>query len=248
MSAIKILVIEDDELIAQDISQNLTKAGYEVIGNVDSCTRAMEIANNNLPDLAFLDIEIAGDKDGIETAKELQKIGEFPFIFLTQFSDTETIKRAFDVKPANYLNKPFTGQQLIVSIQLALFNASHGSSGNTIAQETIPENIIFKNKLLLKDDKGTFKKYDISEILYIEAGRAYCIIHTTKGKLTQSINMKAMEEKINHPQLIKVHRSYVVNLDAIDGVKGNILLVNDEEVPVSEQYKESVFKLLPFVK
>lgn len=251
MSAIKILIVEDEELIAEDIFNKLTKEGYEVIASVNSCEKAIEAAKNNMPDLAFLDVEIEGNKDGIETAKELQKLGEFPVIFLTQFADKETIKRAAEVGPANYLNKPFTEQQLHVSINIALINAANEKNtfiDNNNKQKEAPEALSIQNKLFLKDDKGIFRKYHIDEILFIEAGRAYCYIYTSKGKLMQSINMKAMEEKINHPKLMRVHRSYVVNIDVIDGIKGNLLIINDDEIPVSEQYREEVFKNLQLVK
>lgn len=251
MPAIKILIVEDEELIAEDISAKLTNEGYDVIAAVDSCEKAIEAVKNNMPDLAFLDVEIEGNKDGIDTAKELQKLGEFPIIFLTQFSDKETLNRALEVRPANYLNKPFIEKQLLVSIQIALYNAANEKIAfidENSKQEEIPETLLKQNHLFLKDDKGIFRKYNIVEILFIEAGRAYCYIHTSRGKLTQSINMKAMEEKMNHPKLMRVHRSYVVNIDAIDGIKGNLLIINDDEIPVSEQYREEVFKHLQLVK
>jgi len=249
MASTKILIVEDEILIAEDIAGKLVNAGYEVTGTVDNCDDALQSVNSNPPDLIFLDINIAGDKDGIETAIELRKIDNFLLIFLTHLDDEKTVRRAMEQKPANYLSKPFTEQQLHISIQTALLNIAENKTASfNGGEETEIGNVALPNKLFLRDKNGAFQKYDIDDILYIEADRAYCNIHTKKGSLTQATNMNAMNEKMNHRKLVRVHRSYIVNIENIDSVKGNTLIIEKNEIPVSEQYKDSVFKQLRLVR
>lgn len=246
MSSIKILIVEDEELIAEDMANKLTKFGYEVTDCVDNCNDALLSAKNNLPDLIFLDIMIAGELDGIETAVKLKEIDDFPIIFLTNLSDDKTLQRAEVTNPAAYLLKPFSAEQLNVSIRTALHNSVEKRKAvfKDVAVES-PDTLVKKDTLFLKDSQGIFRKYHIADILYIEADRAYCDINLKNGTmLKQATNMKAMGEKINHPNLIKVHRSCIANIDNVDGVRGNELLFGEKKILISEPYREEVFKRL----
>lgn len=250
MGAIKILIVEDESLIAEDIALKLTNSGYEVTATVDNCEAAIESAKTNQPDIAFLDIEITGEKDGIETAKGLREIGNVAVIFLTKFYDTKMIQKAMAVKPANYLNKPFTEHQLYSSIQMAIYNTVKDREvypGET-ASEKVPESLLINDTFYLKDTGGTFQKFNIHDILYIKAGRAYCDIYTKSGKFMQTVNMKSIGEKMGHPKLVQAHRSYIVNIDAIEAVKGNTLIIDKEEIPVGGDYKETIFKRLQLIR
>ena len=251
MSSIKILIVEDEELIAEDMANKLTKFGYEVTDCVDNCNDALLSAKNNLPDLIFLDIMIARELDGIETAIKLKEIDDFPIIFLTNLSDDKTLQRAEVTNPAAYLLKPFSAEQLNVSIRTALRNSVEKRKAvfKDVAVES-PDSLVKKDTLFLKDTQGTYIKYKIAEILFIEAGRAYCDIYLKDGtKLTQSSNMGVMNAKINHPDLIRVHRSHTVNIENIDAIKGkgNILVLSGHEVPVSDSFKEELLKRLQLI-
>ncbi len=250
MSTLKILIVEDEELIVESLSSTLKKLEYEVIGTADTCEKAILIVKESSPDLIFLDIDIFGDKDGIETAQLINDIGDFPVIFLTNYQDLETIKRAEKTNPADYLVKPFNEYQLHVSIQRAIFNYSKNRkaiAGEELSKD-IPEQLPKGNIFFLKDTKGNYKKYNISEILFIRAGRAYCDIFISNGEtITQSIPMTKTWNNFNHENLVQVHRSYVVNVEAIKGVKGNILLIGDHSIPISLPFKDAIFKYLNFV-
>lgn len=247
MASVKVLIIEDEELIAEDMANKLTKFGYEITDYVETCADALESIKRTPPDVIFLDIIIAGEYDGIDTALKIKAIEDFPIIFLSNISDSNTLQRALATNPANYLKKPFTPDQLHISVQTALFNhAEKRRVGINDAFIENPEALVRKDKLFLKDANDTYRKYDISNILFIEADRAYCHIYMADGtKLTQSVNMGAMSVKINHPNLIRVHRSHIVNIDNVDAVKGNVLILGKHEVIVSETFKEEVFKHLP---
>lgn len=104
---IKILIVEDELIIAQDMIDILEKMGYEVMENAMDAEETFEILSKDTPDLILLDINLSGGRDGIDIAKEINEKYKIPFIFTTSYTDGLTIERAKEVKPLNYLVKPF---------------------------------------------------------------------------------------------------------------------------------------------
>lgn len=249
MSAVKILVVEDDLLISEEIATVLRRAGYDVTSVVDSCTEALDSVRINPPDLIFMDIQISGDCDGIETAKRVKNLGNYPVIFLTNIHDKETVKRAMTVNPANYLAKPFTAAQLLVSIEHALLNISENKVATLEPQPSAQTSFIsLPDIVFIKDSFNNYKKQEIADILYIQANRAYCTIHTLNERFVQSSNMSHIAEKINHPHLIQVSRSHIVNMTKIDGIKGNLVLINGAEIKMGGHYRDVFLQKLNLVR
>jgi DNA-binding NarL/FixJ family response regulator len=116
----KILVAEDDALIAMSIREVLSLFGFEVVGVAATVSDALCIAQNSHPDLAIFDIHLAGKRDGIEGAAALRGFLNIPVVFLTAQGDRETRARAAALKPAAYLYKPASPQQIVTAIQRAL--------------------------------------------------------------------------------------------------------------------------------
>ena len=116
-SNFKVLIIEDEVLVAMDIKEMLTKLGYTVVGMADKMTTAIALFDEYKPDLLLCDIKIKGSANGIEVIKELKK-NQMPFevIYLTAYSDEHTLLDAFSTKPTSYLLKPFTEVQLAVAV------------------------------------------------------------------------------------------------------------------------------------
>ncbi len=102
----KILIIEDDMIIQLFISKVLKSAGFEISGEGRSCKQALELVAQNKPDLILMDIGIAGDKDGIETAELINKEYDIPIMFMTGNSDSTTTERAKATNPIDILLKP----------------------------------------------------------------------------------------------------------------------------------------------
>lgn len=250
MSNVKLLIVEDEIIIAEMISSQLKKAGYSVTDLVSSGEEAILSVKYQVPDLIIMDIHLDGKLDGIDTAAQIKKELPVPVIFITDADDKKTAARAQAVGASAYLIKPFHEKQIMVSIHQALHNSSH----NHIAapDETdahTEENYILNNCLFIKKEReSAFKKVPFDTILYIEADRAYCIIHTADSKYTHSSSMSQVHKRINNPSFVQVHRSHLVNLDKVDGVKGNLLLIGDVEIVVGETYKEDVMKRFPMLK
>lgn len=116
----KILIVEDEQMIAEDIKYTLSQFDYEVIGIFDNGLGAIENISILKPDLILMDIMIKGDINGIETGRIILKDHDIPIIFLTSYSDPETIQSAKSITPYGYMLKPFEKGELIASIEIAL--------------------------------------------------------------------------------------------------------------------------------
>src|SRR4051812_40477376 len=116
----KILVVEDEGLIAMDLKRRLEAYGYLVPAVADTAEGAVHLAASHLPDLVLMDIRLKGKADGIDAATEIRKL-DIPVIFLTALSDAETVGRAGGAQPYGYIVKPFGLTDLQPPIQIALY-------------------------------------------------------------------------------------------------------------------------------
>lgn len=116
----RIMIVEDESLVAEDLRSCLVRAGYEVVGIADNFDAAQQLAQQSRPDLALLDIRLKGTRDGIELATALreQKVG---FVFLTSHSDEGTLARAERTAPLGYVLKPFGAREMFPVLQTALY-------------------------------------------------------------------------------------------------------------------------------
>jgi PAS domain S-box-containing protein len=116
----KILIVEDEPIVALDLKQEVDQLGYEVVGVAESAEEALAAAEMCQPDLALLDIRIVGAVDGIQTAKMLRKWFNVAGVFLTSHSDETTLSRAMVELPYGYLTKPFQSGELKATLQMAI--------------------------------------------------------------------------------------------------------------------------------
>lgn len=116
-----ILIVEDEVILAMDIKSRLETAGYKVCATATSGREALEKAETYSPGLILMDIQIRGDLDGIETARRILDRMDVPIVFLTAFSDDDTIQRAKDCEPYGYILKPFEERELLISVEMALY-------------------------------------------------------------------------------------------------------------------------------
>ncbi|MDX2243972.1 MAG: ATP-binding protein [Leptolyngbyaceae cyanobacterium bins.302] len=120
MSSIKILVVEDEKLVAADLRETLEFLGYEVPCLVDSGEEALDQVSKTQPDLVLMDIRLAGEIDGIEASKIIQAQHRIPVIYLTANTDRATLDRAKASQPFGYILKPFNERSLVTTIEIAL--------------------------------------------------------------------------------------------------------------------------------
>ncbi|PCJ66050.1 MAG: hypothetical protein COA58_08225 [Bacteroidetes bacterium] len=116
----KIQIVEDEVAIAMDLEMNLDMLGYEVSGHAVSYEEALELYRTNKPDLVLMDINLFGDKTGIDVANWIKENGNTPVVFLTAFNDATTFNNAINTEPYGYIIKPFTADDLRIHIEIAL--------------------------------------------------------------------------------------------------------------------------------
>jgi len=116
----RVLVVEDERLIAEEILERLTRMGFRVVGSVDTAEDAVQAARRELPELILMDIRLKGKMDGIEAAAEIRRDLNIPVIYLTSHSDRGTRARAMETTPCGYVLKPFREEDLLVAIETAL--------------------------------------------------------------------------------------------------------------------------------
>jgi diguanylate cyclase (GGDEF)-like protein/PAS domain S-box-containing protein len=117
----RIMLVEDENIIAMDVQQRLEVLGYQVTGHAASGVDAIRIAAETKPDLILMDIKIRGPMDGIETAAQIRELQDVPIIYLTAFADETTVKRARLTEAFGYLLKPFEDRELQSAIEIALY-------------------------------------------------------------------------------------------------------------------------------
>ncbi len=244
---IKILIVEDEILIAQDISNRLSN-NYEIIGIASSAEKAIDFINtSNRVDIILIDIILKGDKDGIELARTITKTYDIPFIFITSHADASIVNRAKSVNPCAYILKPFNDRQVSIAIELAIISYANKTNKKSPLknQELIKTNnqvLQIKDSLFLKK-KHHYERVPIREILFLKAENNYCTLSTKSASFTYSMVLKKVEGHLPINQFLRVHRSYVVNINSINGFEGNMLFIGDKKIPVSKTYRDAVFNL-----
>lgn len=121
MSKIKILVVEDESIVAKDIQNTLIRLGYDVPATASNAVSAFQKLDDIKPDLVFLDIKLKGDIDGIQIAEKIKSNYDIPVIFLTSFVDKGTLDRAKVTEPYGYIVKPFNESDLQTTVEMALY-------------------------------------------------------------------------------------------------------------------------------
>ena len=121
----RILIVEDEQITAEDLAEVLKDLGYQVSAVVASGDEAIREAENNRPDLVLMDVRIKGDMDGAETARILRERFDVPVVYLTAHADRDTLERAKHSRPLGYIVKPFHEAELHASVEMALYKHWH---------------------------------------------------------------------------------------------------------------------------
>jgi DNA-binding LytR/AlgR family response regulator len=214
---LKIIIGEDNALVAQQLKGIVENLGYQVLDVQHSVTQILNAIENNKPDLVILDIRMDVSDAGILIARVLNE-KEIPFIFISAHGDDKTLHDAALTKPLSFILKPFSEAQI---------KATLGTLSVSIEKR---EGVVIKGKLV---------PLVLGQITYIKIDNVYCEIYmATKHRHLIRIGLKALLQELNYADLKQVHRSYVVNKTYIKRIKRNkILLHNGEEIPYTTSYK-----------
>jgi len=242
MGGIKILLVEDDWIIAKEITLSLNDLGFEVVGNFDAGEEALKKIPELKPDIILLDIGLSGEMTGIDTAREIKGLYQVPFIFLTALADSTTIEKAKLTEPYAYLVKPVKAETLYSTIEITLHNAAQRKDPTPPLKEglTIEDGIFVKTK-------NRLEKIKLKEILWVEASDIYALVCTATGKFLLNTSLKAVEEKFPATRFLRVHRSYIVNLDKIEAIEEDDLVITEQRIPIGKTYREKLMSRLSFL-
>jgi len=240
MSAIRLLIAEDDEVAAKNLCFTLEDMGYVVAGHAICGEELLRMAKVARVDLAILDIDLPGQLDGIETTAALQKL-DIPYIFLTAQSDAETLHRAKLTQPAAYLVKPFDEATLRSTIELAVYQHAV-KSGQPVPAQTRTR-YAAQDSIFVKA-RTRLEKVRIGDVLWVEASDIYAQLHTRTGKFIVNYPLKVIEEKFPKELFFRVHRSFLINLQSIDALEDNELIINGQRIPIGKTYRSKLMEKL----
>jgi DNA-binding LytR/AlgR family response regulator len=240
ISKLKVLIVEDDLMIAENLEEILRILNHKVVGVADTADAAIKFYNKYHPDMALIDVQIKGDIDGVELAGILRNQFDIPFIFATAYADNETILRARDKGPFGYLVKPYGIKEVNAAIQIA-----KASFDQLKAAEKAASNIskVVSDSLFIKVDNKLIQ-IKILDILFIEAKRNHVLIKTNSNIFLAKSSLKHVGEKLLAHNFIKVHRSYIVNLSKIIDIEDANLIIENKIVPISRVHREYLLKRL----
>lgn len=239
MSKVKILVVEDELIIAEDIRMMLEDLGYTVIGTVPDYSEAVELIDKNLPDVVLIDILLAGEKDGITLAETIREKYNLPFIFITSHSDTVTVERAKSVHPDGYLVKPFEKKDLYTSIEIAF--------SNFISKEE--KEVEHENSFFLKDSIFIRKDYLLikirfNELKWVKSDGNYLELYCKDEKHLVRSSMKNFVQRLPVNRFLQVHKSYLVNLEYIKSIDHRNVRIDEEMIPIGRAFLDDIKKIL----
>ncbi len=240
MERYKILIVEDEINIAESLQEIIEILDHDVVGIADSADTAIAILEKEEVDLALLDIQIRGAKDGVELAESIKSRFKIPYIFTTAYADNETIRRASNQSPYGYLVKPYGIKDINAAIEVAISNYQE------FRHLTTNEGKFSNNQLFVKVD-SRLVKINIEDVLYVEAKGDYALFKTEKESFIIHSTIKNIETKLSPASFLKVHRSYIINIDKIIDIEDSNLLIKDKIIPISRSKKPLLMQRISLI-
>jgi len=239
----KLLLIEDDHLVATDLKLKLSKLGYGVVGTAAKMEEARELTLSMPPDVYITDIILEGEAyDGIDIINELYKIHKAPVIFLTASSESTTVKKAMASQPAAFMLKPFRISEFSINIDLAISNFSSSFSIEK-ANQLVTDSIFIP-------DHFVYRRIRKRDIFYIQADSGYLNIFTVKGeKHNVSTPLKSFERQFKDPNFVRISKSYIINIDYVSAINGNLIyLGTDKSFKIGPSQRQELLDSFPVLR
>lgn len=228
MKRLKVLIVEDEVLIAETIRLYLEEIEHSVTSICISYDEAIESYHINRPDIVLLDIRLYGDKSGIDLAQYLNAAQDKPpYIFLTSQYDKRILDAAIQTLPYGYITKPFVKETLMATIETAY---------TLYESKTITE-----EKIEIYDGKLTHLLY-VKDILYLQSDHVYIKFILQNGQTILSrMSFQDCFEKLGQTIFFQCHRSYIINLNGVRRWnKEELTLQNNDVIPISRSRKEEL--------
>ena len=237
MEQVKILIVEDEVIIAEDLNNKLQEIGYEVCGMAYSYQEATEQLKKATPNLVLIDVQLSELKDGIDLAELIRKEYNLPFLFVTSNADSHTIERAKSTQPSGYVVKPFQKRALYAAIEIAL---------NKQLKPTVNSNPQSSNSPLFIKESHQYTQVKKQEIQWLKAEGNYTHIQTENGKHLVRGKLREILDQLS-PNFIRIHKSYAVNINSISVVQHSCVSVGDKQIPVGDMYRKTLLEKITFL-
>lgn len=241
MNSVKILVVEDEMIIGAKISMQLTNLGYEVTGILPRGEDAIVHVQENKPDIVLVDIHLKGEINGIETAIQLQRLGNIPIIYLTANSDEATFNQAKATRPYAFISKPYKQLDLQRAIELTISRMAEDANGYQSIDNPVESTYILNDRIFVRH-KERMVKLMLSDIIYLEADRNYSHLFTRDKDIVLAVTLKVIEEKLPQKIFLRIHRSYIINITHVDEVTENQVKIDKHSIPLGVGMREVLLK------
>ena len=233
----KILIVEDEMIIGAKISMYLEQMGYEVTGILPRGEEVLMHVKNNPPDIVILDINLKGALNGIQVAQQLNAQIGLPFIFLTANADDAHFEKAKEVKPGAFISKPFKKLDLKRAIELTL---SRTTESKELPLDDESEYMLADRIFVRHNDKRV--KVMLEDIYFFESDRNYTRIFTNDQEYLLTVTLKTLEDKLPSNVFMRVHRSYIININHLDAIAESHLVINKKEIPFGKGTKAQILE------
>ncbi len=236
-SSPKILIVEDEPFIAENLQEMLGIFGHDDTEIANSANQAIKAIKTARPDLVLLDVKIKGDQDGIELGGIIQEQYKVPFIYITSYSDKDTINRAKHTRPLGFIVKPFTKDDVYAAIEVALFNknrlaASTGDMSNANLNPTT-----YNNDSIYVKKKGLLEKVMYDDLLWIEADGNHITMNVADGRTyTVRKSLKEITDKLPKDRFLRVHKSFVVQVNVVTAIDTSHVHLGEKKIPIGRSY------------
>ncbi len=243
-SKYKILIVEDEILVASDIQESLESLGYTVQGMVDTAQKAIDAVENELPDLILMDINLKGEMTGIDAARQITKEHDVPIIYLTANTDMDTVSKAKVALPYGYISKPFTDKDLRTNIEIAIFKFANDVK---MKMESEQFNTFFdlkdhgKSQLIIHGSNG-LEKINIEDVYFIEKDNDNTIVHLYEDEIVTDRSFEEITGLFPKKMFIQVSKFYVINTTKVFAVKYPEVIIADKMtvISVDKEYREMI--------
>lgn len=243
--AVKILIVEDEYITAKTLSNFLESSGYNVIGCAMDTEEALSYFSNTVIDCVILDINLNDERDGIWLANHVKENYGIPFIFLTAYTDKNTMSKAIETSPYGFLAKPFQKIELFSAIEIAL--QKHNELTALTNNSATKEDNNIKSVFLKNVDR--FDKVIIADIHFIESQKNYLLIHTDSVTYKHRATIKEFIELLPGSNFIKTHRAFLINkekITSIDKSNNNVNILNNN-IPISKAFRQEVYERIKLI-
>lgn len=250
MSQINVLVIEDNPIHQAYMQVCLEQMGYTCSGVADNATEGLELFCSAQPDVLIVDIELAGEKSGIDFVQQVREIRSIPVIFATSQTESSILQQAAQTSPSAYLVKPVTEQSLQAAIEMAVFQLPRPSQPSaTTTTELEEDNISFNDYLFVKH-QGKLVKIQPEDIILISVAKdRYCSLHTLTDTYLVRAALRDILELLPAQKFMQVHRSHIVKVAAITSFDEHdaVLEVGNQSIPWGKSYRTPILRKLKII-